>query len=240
VNYCIDVSHHQDPAAVPWEEMRGRVSHVYVRGTYGMRPDERFGEHVSRARGIGAQVGGYHFYRRTQSAGAQIEAFLAVCRNAGVGPGDLAPALDLEAEPGQHVDPSWDTGARAASDILTRLCGESLVYVTRADWHLLGAPAWVLHRPLWVAHYTPRPAPASPGGQRPVMWQHRVGPFFPEGAGGVFDGPPMVLDQSRVLEPVPRWAPQITDEDRERVNGLIAKSLDDAIRDTDPAPERDA
>jgi hypothetical protein len=79
--------------------------------------------------------------------------------------------------------------------------GEAMAYVTQRDFGRLGKPEWLLERPLWEAHYTAAPAPATPGNKPWRIWQYRVGPYLPGGPGGAFA--PMLLDQNIADEPLP-------------------------------------
>jgi GH25 family lysozyme M1 (1,4-beta-N-acetylmuramidase) len=222
--YAIDVSHHQAPASLPWDTLyRGAVDLVFVRAQYGSEyEDPACIEHVARARSIGAKVGLYAFFRPGQPWTEQVRAFEATAAAAGYAAGDVVPALDVEEDPFPSpaaVSREWSEPCRLYVEALRTLFGEAIVYVTQRDWHALGSPAWVLERPLWVAHYTAAPNPALPGDDQcvqPALWQHRVGPFQRGGQGGVFPGLPSnpQVDQSRILGPLPlvgggMWTPAI-------------------------------
>lgn len=222
IGYSIDVSHHQRPGALPWTLYQGSVDLVIARACYGAEyADPTCAEHIERARGIGARIGLYAFYRHSQPWEAQARALEAAAYQARHSIGDVVPALDIEADPLPHqqeVSHEWAEPCRMFVEAIRSTFGECIVYITRRDWHSLGSPAWVLDRPLWVAHYTDG-APALPGDNvsvQPVMHQHRVGPFLRGGQGGVFlgtTGNPQV-DQSRILAPLPlvgggTWAPAI-------------------------------
>jgi hypothetical protein len=111
-----------------------------------------------------------------------------------VGSGDIIPALDIEDDLTAKLDPSWSEKASAVIDGLMIEFGDAMVYITQRDFGRLGKPAWVLDRPLWVAHYTNAAAPATPGDKPFTIWQRRVGPFAPDGLGGAIK--PMLLDQN--------------------------------------------
>lgn len=223
IGYAIDVSHHQDPNGLPWHLYRGAVDLVIARACYGSGfTDPTVGEHIARARDIGARVGIYHFFRPSQTWTEQARALEDAAYRCGYGSGDVVPAIDIEADPlqqHQDVGPEWEEPTRLLIDAVRSTFGECLVYITRADWHLLGRPSWVLERPIWVAHYTEYLNPAMPGGDvsiQPVLWQHRVGPLLRGGQGGVFvgtTGNPQI-DQSRILAPLPlvgggTWTPAV-------------------------------
>lgn len=212
MRYAIDLSHHQDPAALPWKSLAGNVHAVIARANYGAElKDRRCAEHVRRAREIGALVGLYLFYRPSQPVQKQFDVFRSVAELVDLGSGDIVPALDIEEDPYpkmQHVSASWAGPVLELAGKLDDWCGQlCMPYITQKDWRLLGAPGWILapSRPLWVAHYTPRETPATPGGRACTMWQHRVGDFDPNGPGGYFKASPgrIQLDQNRVLGELP-------------------------------------
>lgn len=250
LGYCVDLSHHQAPASVPWETMRGRVDAVICRAGYGAARDRHVTEHVARAREIGAKLGLYLFFRPSQPVDVQFARLVDVAAAVRLGPGDIVPAIDIERDPvpspGENVSPAWEPRCRELVDRVAATWGDCLVYITQREWGQLGKPLWVLERPLWVAHYTTASAPATPGGQRPVLWQHRVGPFDPSGPGGTYE-PAAALDQSRILAPLPLIAGDAQGDDvlgpelRDRAERLLALGIAKAARhdddhDTDPAP----
>lgn len=244
LGFGIDVSHHQNPAALRWESYRGKVDFVFARACYGAEmKDETEGEHVRHARAIGAKIGIYTFFRSTQPVLAHFEALRAMAALVSLGADDIVPALDIEADPlphpGRAVCPEWSEPCEELAQLIAAEYGNVLIYITQREWHQLGSPEWVLHRPLWVAHYANVSKPASPAGMMPTIWQHRVGDFDPSGPSGYYDGHPQ-LDQNRLLLPLPLVSSRVTDADREHVAGLVAASLaelaDQALHDADTEP----
>jgi len=213
LNYGIDVSHYQStvaPGGVPWSLLRqSGCEFAMVRACYGTSRDERAVEHVRNARAVGMAVGLYHFFRISQPVTDQLAAFCAQALACGIRVGDIAPAVDIEDDgrTGPKIDPSWSDAAEVFTGGLVANFGEALVYITQRDFGRLGKPAWVLDRPLWVAHYTGAAKPATPSGADWAIWQHRVGPWAMNGQGGAYaasgkpasevNGPPGPLDQSR-------------------------------------------
>lgn len=204
--YGIDVSHHQSPAALPWAKFAQSSSFCIVRGSYGLMRDRVTVEHVKRARGAGLTVGLYHFFRPSQSVVDQLAIFRSQLDLAGITTGDIVPALDVEADPlpkpGEHVSPDWQPGVREILEALVDQYGDALVYITQREFGMLGKPAWLLDRPLWIAHYTGAAKPATPANQPATIWQHRVGPYDPDGPGGYVTAKPE-LDQNRLLGTLP-------------------------------------
>jgi len=220
---------------------------VIARAGYGSARDRHVSEHVARSRDIGAKVGLYLFFRPSEPIEPQLDTLLDVAEAVGLGPGDIVPALDIEQDPipsPQEVSPDWSAPCLDFVEALEARFGGALVYITQREWGMLGKPEWVLKRPLWVAHYTAAKQPATPGNVPATIWQHRVGAFDPAGPGG-YTAPKdlpsgsIQLDQNRLLLPLPLILPAITDEDRERVPGLVAETIARELRedaDTDPAP----
>lgn len=207
IGYALDLSHHQNPATLPWDTFAGKVDAVIARASYGSElRDRHCVEHINRARSLGAKVGVYHFFRPHQPVSKQWGMFRSQCDYVGLREGDIVPALDIEHDPlpkpGLPVTPDWSGPAQELSALIGATYGECMIYITQREWVMLGKPQWVLDRPLWVAHYTGAPKPATPGGRPSVLWQHRVGPFVPNGAGGYVKDAP-VLDQNRILAPLP-------------------------------------
>jgi lysozyme len=203
--YGIDVSHHQSPGALPWARIAQRSSFAIVRGSYGTMRDRATVEHVRRARGAGLRVGLYHFYRPSQPVKDQLAVFRAQLEAASISVGDVVPAIDVELDPFPKetpVTPAWQGSILEFVDAMVSDFGDCMVYITQREFNMLGAPAWLLSRPLWVAHYTGAAKPATPGNKSATIWQHRVGPYDPDGAGGYVKERPE-LDQNRLLGTLP-------------------------------------
>ena len=239
IGYGIDVSSWQNPALLPWDAFRGHVDFVMVRANYGTRLDARAKEHVARARDIGAKVGLYSFFRHDQPQADQYAALQTASFDCGITTGDIVPALDIEDDELEHVPvaPAWSEPCQAFVEQVTRDFGDALVYITARGWTMLGRPEWVLHRPLWVAQYTTAPSPKTPGNMPATAWQHRVGPFMPDGPGG-YDSAHPELDQNRLLMPLPLVGYRPTSDDQARVAALVAENLRRGVQDTEP-PDTD-
>ena len=235
LGYAIDVSHFQNPTTLPWDEFRGKVQLVMARASYGSSVlDSRCAEHVARARGIGAVVGIYSFFRPTQPVADQFAALEVQATKAGITNGDVCPAIDIEMDPfpnpGTSVGTGWSGPCEDFANRVVERFGNCIIYMTQADWTLMGKPAWVLKRPLWVAEYTSSPTLRTPGNVPAFMWQHRVANFDPNGPGGEFEHDALPIDQSRILSAppligAPALAPGLTDSERVRVEALVAQNL---------------
>jgi lysozyme len=203
-SFGIDVSHFQNttaPAGVSWPTIAQKSTFAIARATYGASKDSSAPAHIRNARAVGLQVGLYHFFRSTQGVAEQLDAFCAQALACKVGMGDIAPALDVEDDLTAKLDPSWEPKLGAFADGLLAEFGEAMIYITQRDWHRLGKPLWILDRPLWVAHYTQAPKPATPANKPCAIWQRTVGPYNPGGPGGAID--PKVLDQNVADGPLP-------------------------------------
>lgn len=204
--YGVDLSHHQRPEALPWSTFAESSSFCIVRGSYGTMRDRVTVEHVRRARTAGLKVGLYHFYRPAQPVADQLAIFRSQLELASIVTGDIVPTIDVEADPipkpGTAVSPAWQEGVRTFIDAMVAEWGDCMVYITQREFGMLGKPPWLLERPLWIAHYTSAARPATPGNRPATIWQHRVGPYDPDGPGG-YDKARPVLDQNRLLGTLP-------------------------------------
>lgn len=228
IGYGIDLSHAQQPAQLPWESWRGKVDFVIARATYGTRHDETAVEHIRRARDIGAKVGLYAFFRISESVDDQLSSFHAVADLCRLDEGDIVPAIDIERDPfpspGADVAPGWSDQAKWFTDVLVSTWGDALVYINQASWSQLGKPAWVLRRPLWIAHWTDG-IPATPAGIPATIHQHRVGTFVAKGPGGYFANDALKIDQDRVLRPLPLIGQPISVDEQERIENQVTAWL---------------
>jgi len=244
IGYGCDVSYYQAPSVI--DALAGKVDFVICRAAYGTAVDKRVSEHAERVRAIGAKLGLYQFFRNIQDVGAQFDALRTVADAIGYGAGDIVPAVDIELDPfptKRPVDPNWSGPAEELVGKLVEAFGDAMVYITRREFGFMGLPTWVLVRPLWVSHYTGDAAPATPGGLTPTIWQHYVGPFQRFHPGGYCEPNP-ALDQDRLIQPLPLIAakpPELTDEDRARIAGLVSltaeQAADDAFRSARRAGE---
>lgn len=197
-----DVSHYQGPSLVDWATQDFGI----VKFTDGIRKTKRSIEHIAKIRAAGKVAGGYHFCRVDSTPDAQIEAFWAVARDAGLGCGDLLPCIDIEDYPGHAIAPSDSPAFEAIAVGFEALFGGVVVYTSRRYWAQIGKPSWILSRPLWVAHYPAEgstsllQAPATPANMPWRIWQCRVGPL----GNSVQDSKhPKAVDQNIATNPLP-------------------------------------
>jgi GH25 family lysozyme M1 (1,4-beta-N-acetylmuramidase) len=234
IGYGVDVSHHQDPEAVPWQRLQGKVDFVIVRAAYGNKLDQHAKEHVRRARDIGAKVGLYLFFRPGQRWEDEARALESVSDSCIIENGDIIPSLDIEDDPfsiPKEVSKVWEDGCRRIIERWSDIYGDAMVYITDRCWKLLGQPEWVLHRPLWIPNYGVV-KPRTPAGMPATIWQHRISTFDPFGPSEQPDpAPPGTIDQNRLLLPLPLVGYRPSSDDQERVKALVAENLRRAVQE---------
>jgi len=234
----VDISHWQDPSSIDWDALGEVCDFVCVRFTFGTRRDSRVERHVELVRRHALALDAYHFCRPHQDPRAQFDAFRAVDDAVGYEPGDLAPWLDIEHDPGapdelRDVTPAWSAPALELCRMMVGHYGECLPYLNQSDFLALGSPDWVVQRPIAVAHWTSRPQPTTPQGASWAMWQHAVRPL--EGV----SSRPIDQDIARRLIHVPHQGLLgLTRGEIRQVLGDVAltaqQSLDDFFRSNRP------
>lgn len=115
--------------------------------------------------------GAYHFGRPRYPASAQAEHFV---RTVGpLSPGDLPYVLDIEVADGQ-TSMAVETWIAAFIRCMRELTGRTpIIYTGPGFWAASVKSTMFGVHPLWVAHYTSRPAPTIPmGWDRWHIWQH--------------------------------------------------------------------
>lgn len=197
-----DVSVFQAPTLVPWRDYDFGI----CRATYGKSPDKKVLQHVEAIRNGGAVLGLYHFFRADQDVDQQYDVFRSVAQQAGLGVGELLPCIDIEDFPGHTIGPADAPKAEAFAARCDTDFGGAIIYITQRDWHRLGKPAWVLDRPLWVAHYPGKGStsiltkPATPNGAPWRIWQCMVGRL---GTGTQDHTDKLAVDQNLASDPLP-------------------------------------
>lgn len=169
----IDLSGFQNPRYVDWGAIR-RAGHRFaiLRATYGTHPDAFFKQHVAGARGEGLAAGGYAFFRQTQPVDAQRAALVQQYEAAGLGCGDIAPAIDLEpndAGDGAPQPALYNSAGREFVESTRAHFGNVMTYIAPYFHSAIGHPAWVLEHPVWTSQWTHAAAPVWPKDW--AMWQ---------------------------------------------------------------------
>lgn len=191
----IDISHYQRVES--WVQVADEVSFVYHKASEGHYSDLGFGR-LKDARTEAMSVGGYHFYRPDVSADIQLRTFFAQLDVVRIGNGDLVPALDVEREPPLVFTPEvYVPGVTQMVRGIIREYGKCVLYTSQHDWGTLGNPEILLDPDvyLWVAHYTPKAAPAVPMGKPWTLWQHTGSGACP----GLYSPQGVDLDVAAVL-----------------------------------------
>jgi GH25 family lysozyme M1 (1,4-beta-N-acetylmuramidase) len=182
-----DVSSYQPSTLVPWTD--ARIGFGIVKASEGVRQSPALPSHVRAIRtgaltNTGLKLGLYHFFESNVPVGDQMAAFVSATVSAGLAPGDIVPALDIESNIGRRVTPDWVAPVRDFCDQLEAKFGSVMPYCSWSTWIQMGAPAFLLSLPLWVPYYAQnghvRPAQCyqRPGNVTPVIWQNFVGTLF--------------------------------------------------------------
>ncbi len=179
----IDVSHHQ--GTVNWHAVaESGVDFAFAKATEGLSfVDPQFASNWAGMKNAGILRGAYHFFRPMKSVAAQIENFLRTVGE--IAPGDLSPVLDLEEAPVPNGD-EWESippdervplALQWLQAVENQLGRKPIVYVRRGFIAQELPHADPLGQfPLWIAHYTSRPAPILPTvWSNWTFWQHTDG-----------------------------------------------------------------
>lgn len=193
----IDLSHHQNPNAIDYRKLAETQKFCIARASYGVKADQTFREHFSRAQEAGMLVGAYAFLRQNQPWTEQHEVFEAQLYRVSFGVGHILPVLDLE------WNTAYDGAVRAgpyvaaAAPFLERLRGDyggAIVYLSPGFYPVIGSPEWLrddFH--WWVAHHTAAAEPTCPAKPDWAIWQYTDQGKVPGFAG------PLDLNRAREL-----------------------------------------
>lgn len=197
----LDVSHHQSPDSIDYRKV-AEVPHQFViaRACHGRQPDGTFVAHLVEAhRTNKLLVGGYTFFRQTQSVESQENAFVrqidalvdGLCGSTLSGHYHMImPVVDLEWNEkydGKVDKDAFNTKGRELCRRLRKRYGNCMVYLAPGFFQLLGSPEWLKEYPWWVAHYNVEEPWMPPGAPpRYLLWQ-RTGTGRTAGYGGDID-----------------------------------------------------
>ncbi|MFN8499877.1 MAG: glycoside hydrolase family 25 protein [Anaerolineae bacterium] len=173
----IDVSNYQ--GAVDWPTVASSgIAFAYAKATEGTGfVDGTFAANWAGMETAGIARGAYHYFRPREDPQAQAALFAQTVGP--LAPGDLPPALDVEATDGI-------TGPALADRILSMLVAveaelkvRPIIYTSPGFWNAYvrdasgSWPAWTPSYYLWVANYTSAPLPYIPNGWSLwVFWQY--------------------------------------------------------------------
>jgi lysozyme len=171
----IDVSHYQQ--MIDWYQVGSAgCAFAFIKASEGATvKDDNFLANWTGAMSAGLRRGPYHFFRPQISVTEQIANFLSVVKT--LDADDLPPALDLEAPADWtsisqnnriHLVVSW------LNQVQRALKRRPIVYTSPNFFiDVLGNTNELSPYPLWVAHYTSKPAPTVPKAWESwTFWQH--------------------------------------------------------------------
>jgi GH25 family lysozyme M1 (1,4-beta-N-acetylmuramidase) len=146
----IDVSYWQGD--VDWDRVaRTDLEFAIVRVSDGGFADPEFADNWSELRRVGLVRGAYQYFRAGQGVAAQADRMIDAVRD--LGPGDLAPVLDVETADGV----SGATVVARAREWLDRVEAATgrvpIVYAASGFWNTLPDTDDFDRYPLWVANY---------------------------------------------------------------------------------------
>ena len=160
----VDVSHFQQ--TIDWKAVANSgVRFCFIKATEGSGiVDARFVSNWKGAAAVGLMRGAYHFFHPTVPVPAQVDLFVRTVEP--LQPGDLPPALDLEAPAEWTGIPAANRASLALQwleSVESRLGVRPLIYLSPsfATETLQNAPA-LGNYPLWIAHNTTAEAPNTP------------------------------------------------------------------------------
>lgn len=167
----IDISHHQ--GVINWSKVAAEnVVFAFTKATENVGfKDSFFDANWAAMKSNNILRGAYHFFRPKADAAKQAANFLnAVGR---LEPGDLPPVIDVEVNDGKGAA-AIIAGVRTWVNAVEQALGRTpIVYTSASFWNAnLGGTDKFAECPLWVAHYTSKPAPNIPKGFTAyTIWQ---------------------------------------------------------------------
>ncbi len=176
----IDVSHHQGP--IDWAQVAAAgITFAYVKASEGTSyVDPMYAANRAGAEQAGLRIGAFHYAEPDPSAGeaaAEADHFIAT---AAFRSGELLPMLDLEVTNGLSPMELQNWVAAFLDRIYQRTGLHAGIYVSPTFWETDLSDTTVLalagYDALWIAHWTPAPAPRVPasnwGGHGWTIWQY--------------------------------------------------------------------
>lgn len=148
----IDVSKYQ--GAIDWMKVKNDgVAFAFVRVSDGVNSiDPQFGANWTGAKAAGLLRGAYQYFRPNQDAAAQAELFLD--KIGALGPGDLAPVLDVETLGGQSAAVTRQKVRQWIDIVETRTKRKVILYTGYYFWRDEVGNMALPDQPLWIAGYT--------------------------------------------------------------------------------------
>ncbi|MFA4945159.1 MAG: glycoside hydrolase family 25 protein [Lentisphaeria bacterium] len=168
----LDVSHWQ--GVIDWPAVAGSgVRFAIVKATEGeAHVDKRFAANWRGAGDSGLVRGAYHYYRPERDPVKQARHFAATVGP--LGPLDLPLVLDVEERgpAGVRLADRISRLRACIGEVRARSGRDPIIYTGPAFWRSeYGNADEFAGLPLWIAHYTRDPAPATPPGWAWTFWQ---------------------------------------------------------------------
>ncbi|MGB9178037.1 MAG: GH25 family lysozyme [Pyrinomonadaceae bacterium] len=168
----IDVSKYQ--GNVNWTNVAAAgVSFAFARVSDGANSkDAFFAQNWAGMKNAGIIRGAYQFFRANQDPVAQANLMVAAVGQ--LGPGDLAPVIDIETGNGVNAGGIVAAVSKWQQVVESALGRQIIVYTARGFWQgNVGNSTQFADRPLWVANYTNAPAPSIPSAWSVwTFWQY--------------------------------------------------------------------
>jgi lysozyme len=163
----IDVSHHS--GAIDWPAVKAHgVEFVVVKATEGVDdPDPAFDDHWRALGELGIVRGAYHFYVTEDDPAEQARFFLS---RAKLGPGDLAPVVDIELL-GAHTGGDLAANLRRFLEIVEGATGARPIIYTAVNFWNAHLDASFGDYPLWIAEYEVAAPRLPKGWSEWHLWQ---------------------------------------------------------------------
>lgn len=169
----IDVYH--GDGAIDWSAvLAAGIGFAFCKATEGTAgTDPAFDANWRGMGAVGITRGAYHFLHPGDDAHIQATHFLAVVgRSGGFLATDLPPVLDLEMHDGQPTA-RIVAAAHAWLETVTTATGKVPIVYTSPGFAGEFLDDSLGDYPLWIAHYTDRPAPIVPAGWADwTIWQY--------------------------------------------------------------------
>ncbi len=152
-SYGVDVSSYQ--GTIDWSQVAASgIAFGYARVADGATiVDPNFSSYFAGMKAAGLKAGGYLFFEPNQDPLAQANALVSGLKQAGFGPGDLVPMLDVEVSDGQSPSTVAANLESAGNRIHTELGVYPLIYTSPNGWNTIVGSSAFGGWPLWIANW---------------------------------------------------------------------------------------
>jgi len=198
-SYGVDVSSFQ--GTIDWSQAAASgIAFGYARvadGTTFVDPD--FSTNFAGMKAAGLKAGGYLFFEPNQDPLAQANALVSGLEQAGFGPGDLVPMLDVEVSDGQSTSTVAAKLESAGNRIHAELGVYPLVYTSVSGWNTIVGSSAFSGWPLWIANWNVTCPNIPSAWSTWELWQYADNGSVP--------GISTPFDQDRDNGSLPIWSP---------------------------------